>query len=161
MSVHSWTFIMMTDRPCGIQDSNMVAARMDSQHKYSPLAAVYSSWTRVVPIHKDISQRPAHTAVHRRRQVWRRRQVQPRERHHVATTYLAVWGRSDWPVKESHTWRSPAEWSEQAKTHTLTPTLIQWGTRTFNRLTIIYINIYNNKNINVNNNKGESFFWNV
>lgn len=43
MSVHSWTLIMMADRPCGIQDSNMVAPRMDSQHKYSPLAAVYSS----------------------------------------------------------------------------------------------------------------------
>lgn len=39
-----------------------MAARMDSQHTYSPLAAVYSSWTSAGPIQKDISQRPAHTA---------------------------------------------------------------------------------------------------
>lgn len=43
MSVHSWTLSMMTDRPCGIQDRSTVAARMDSQHTYRPLAAVYSS----------------------------------------------------------------------------------------------------------------------
>lgn len=61
MSVHSWTFSMMTDRPCGIQDSRTVAARMESQHTYIPLAAVYSSWTMALPIQKDISQRPAHT----------------------------------------------------------------------------------------------------
>lgn len=61
MSVHSWTLSMMTDRPCGIQDSSTVAARMDSQHTYRPLAAVYSSWTTALPIQKDISQRPAHT----------------------------------------------------------------------------------------------------
>lgn len=52
---------MMAERPGGIQDSTMVAARMASQQMYSPLAAVYSSWTSAGPIQKDISQRPAHT----------------------------------------------------------------------------------------------------
>lgn len=61
MSVHSWTLSMMTVRPCGIQDSSTVAARIDSQQTYRPLAAVYSSCTRAMPIQKDISQRPTHT----------------------------------------------------------------------------------------------------
>lgn len=52
---------MMTVRPCGIQDSNTVAARMDSQQTYRPLAAVYSSWTMALPIQKDINQRPTNT----------------------------------------------------------------------------------------------------
>lgn len=43
VSVHSWTLIMIMFRPCGIQESIMVAPRMDSQQMYRPLAAVYNS----------------------------------------------------------------------------------------------------------------------
>lgn len=67
MRVHSWTLSMITVRPCGIQDSITVAARMDTQQTYRPLAAVYSSCTIALPIQKDISQRPTHTEERGRR----------------------------------------------------------------------------------------------
>lgn len=61
MSDHSLTFWKITWRPCGIQATRTVTARMVSQQTYSPQAAVYSSWILAVPVQKDISQRPANT----------------------------------------------------------------------------------------------------
>lgn len=61
MSVHSCTLWTMTVRPWGIQASNTVTPRMDSQQTYSPQAAVYSSWILELPVQKDISQRPVNT----------------------------------------------------------------------------------------------------
>lgn len=107
----------MTVLPCGIQDSSTVAARMNSQQAYRPLAAVYSSWTITLPIQRDIIQRPTHTEGQQKGQKstlvtdCKHRKGTLTSRQLIA--YLAGWDRLNLLVTESHTWRLPAERSEQ------------------------------------------------